>query len=85
MARRTSPNRCLRAQPKHEEQWTRAKKSITQDLDALEFEYQVNLLFILLDTELTVHALAIAYFSAVEDESLSFLLSRIVHEGSRTA
>lgn len=85
MAKMLSPNRCLRTQPEHDRQWAKAKEYVHATPDALEFECQVQLLFISLEIEITAANLAVAYFSAVDSESLEFFLSRLEHEQSRIA
>lgn len=86
MKKKTAEIKCYSGlNPEHDRLWRKAKEYIHATPNALEFECQVQLLFVSLEIEIEAAKLVIAYFSAVEDESIDWMLSRLEHEKSKTA
>lgn len=74
--------------PVHERMWQQAIDFIRRAPDtglALEWETQVQMLLIALSIEITPSILNVAFTSAMEGESLSWLLSRIEHDQSKAS
>jgi hypothetical protein len=72
--------------PAMEQIWRQAVDCVRRAPDTgmgLEWETQVQMLLIILDIEITPIALNAAVTSALEGESLSWLISRIEHEQSK--
>lgn len=74
--------------PIHECMWSQAVDCIRRAPDtgmSLEWDTQVQMLLIALDFEITPVTLSAAMTSALEGESLSWLISRIEHEQSKAS
>ncbi len=56
-----------------------------QQESALDFETQVQFMFIILGVELESRYLAAAYFSGLNDENLDWFLSRLQYEQSKAS
>lgn len=72
----------------HERMWNQAVDCIRRAPDtgmSLEWDTQVQMLLIALDVEITSVTLTAAITSALEGESISWLLSRIEHEQSKVS
>lgn len=74
--------------PIHERMWSLAVDCVRRAPHSglsLDWDSQVQLLLIALDIEITPVTLNVTFTSALEGESLSWLLSRIEHEQSKSS